>query len=541
MRTKLLSKLLGLITAVLGLQATAQAPTLGVASDFVIFSRNGAVTSNVTNSLMTHLTGNVGTNTSGGTATGFGNVNGVMHNDDSASHIAATDVLLAYNQLNALIPNYFPSSLLGNGTTLTAGTYFINSGASLNGELKLDGQNNPNALFVFQIQGAFSTSALSKITLINGAKSCNVFWKVEGLVDMSTGTEMKGTVVANNAAILMGSNGKLDGRLLSTTGAITVNGIVAKLPLGCSRPALNGPIAPNLGSTVCYAIFSRNQNVTNSGVTFVTGDIGTNVGITSGFNQLNVTGTIHPVPDASTAQCAADLLNVYTYLNTLPIDIELLYPAQFGNDLLLTPHAYLLNTATVLTNTLFLDAEGNANAVFTINIYGAFSTSTHAKVILLNGAQAQNVYWKVDGAVAINDFSEFAGTLVANNAAINVATSSTIAGRMLTTNGALTTFTTTDTIPVGCTSLGLGSTNLIDNTTVGIVYPNPFATSFEIKLSNSNSSGEFYLYNTLGELVFHQVINETTTSIKEDLSAGIYFYRLISNTGLVQTGKLLAK
>lgn len=541
MKTKLLYQLLGLIISVTGLQTNAQAPVLGGAIDFVIFSRDGAVTSNVTNSLMTHLTGNVGTNTSGATSTGFGNVNGVMHDDDSASHIASADVLTAYTQLNALIPNYFPSSLLGNGATLTAGTYFINSGASLNGELKLDAQNDPNALFVFQIQGAFSTSALSQISLINGAKACNVFWKVEGLVDMSTGTKMKGTVVANNAAILMGLNSTLDGRLFSTTGAITVNGIVAKLPLGCARPVLTGPAAPNLGSTVCYAIFSGNQNVTNNGVTYVTGDVGTNVGLTTGFDALNVTGTIHPVPDTSTAQCATDLLTVYNYLNTLPTDIELLYPAQFGNDLLLTPHAYLLNTATVLTNNLYLDAEGNANAVFTINIYGAFSTSTNAKVFLLNGAQAQNVYWKVDGAVAISDNSEFTGTLVANNAAINVATGSTIIGRMLTTNGALTTFAITNTIPVGCASLGIGDNQPNSNNNVGVLYPNPFADSFEIKLSDSDASGEFYLYTTLGELVYHEVINETTTVVKTNLSSGIYFYKLINSNGLIQTGKLLSK
>ena len=540
MKTKLLYQLLGIIISLTGLQSNAQAPVLGTAIDYVIFSRDGAVTCNVTNSLMTHITGNVGTNTSGATSTGFGNVNGVMHDDDSASDIASADVLNAYTQLNALIPNYFPSALLGNGVTLTAGTYFINSGASLDGELILDGQNNANALFVFQIQGAFSTNALSRVTLINGAKACNVFWKIEGLVDMSSGTQMKGTVVANNAAILMGINSTLDGRLFSTTGAITVNGIVAKLPLGCARPALNGPTAPNLGSAVCYAVFSGNQNVTNDGVTYVTGDIGTNVGLTTGFNALNVNGTIHPVPDTSTAQCATDLQTVYSYLNTLPTDIELLYPAQFGNDLLLTPHAYLLNTATVLTNNLYLDAEGNSNAVFTINIYGAFSTSTYAKVFLLNGAQAQNVYWKVDGAVAINDFSEFKGTLVANNAAINVATGSSIAGRMLTTNGAITTFTINDTIPLGCPTLGIGGVNPI-NTNVGVVYPNPFADSFEIKLSDSNSSVEFYLYTTLGELVYHQALTETTTAIRTNLATGMYFYKLISSNGLIQLGKLMSK
>ncbi|MEO5776653.1 MAG: ice-binding family protein [Flavobacterium sp.] len=540
MKTKLLYQLLGIIISITGLRSNAQAPVLGTATDFVIFSRDGAVTSNVTNSLMTHLTGNVGTDTSGATSTGFGNVNGVMHDDDTASHIASADVLTAYTQLNALIPNYFPSSLLGNGATLTAGTYFINSGASLDGELILDAESNPNAVFVFQIQGAFSTNALSQVTLINGAKSCNVFWKVEGLVDMSSGTKMKGTVVANNAAILMGINSTLDGRLFSTTGAITVNGIVAKLPLGCARPALTGPTAPNLGTVVCYALFSGNQNVINDGVTLVTGDVGTNVGLTTGFDAANVTGTIHPEPDTSTAQCATDLLTVYSYLNTLPTDIELLYPAQFGNDLLLTPHAYLLNTATVLTNNLYLDAEGNANAVFTINIYGAFSTSPSAKVFLLNGAQAQNVYWKVDGAVSISDHSEFTGTLVANNAAINVATGSTVTGRMLTTNGALTTFAITDTMPVGCTSLGIGDITP-NSKNVGVLYPNPFADSFEIKLSDLNSSGEFYLYTTLGELVYHKAINETTTIVKTNLSAGMYFYRLISSTGLIQTGKLLSK
>jgi hypothetical protein len=125
----------------------------------VIFSSNGSVTCDVTNSLGTHLTGNVGTNTSGGTSTGFGNVNGNMEDNNLVSQLASADLLIAYNQLNALIPNFFPSALLGNGVTLNAGTYFINEEAVLNSNLILDGQGDPNALFVFQIQGAFSTNA----------------------------------------------------------------------------------------------------------------------------------------------------------------------------------------------------------------------------------------------------------------------------------------------------------------------------------------------------------------------------------------------
>jgi hypothetical protein len=82
-----------------------------------------------------------------------------------------------------------------------------------------------------------------------------------------------------------------------------------------------------------------------AGVTYVTGDVGTNVGIAAGFDALNVTGTIHPIPDVSTAQAAADLVVAYNYLNVLPYNVELMYPAQFGNDLVLTPNTYLMNAA----------------------------------------------------------------------------------------------------------------------------------------------------------------------------------------------------
>jgi len=57
----------------------AQAPNLGTAANFVLFSTDGEVT----NSGISHLTGNVGTNN--GSSTGFGNVNGVMHDNDLVS------------------------------------------------------------------------------------------------------------------------------------------------------------------------------------------------------------------------------------------------------------------------------------------------------------------------------------------------------------------------------------------------------------------------------------------------------------------------
>ena len=425
----------------------AQAPNLGTAANFVLFTSGGAVTNTGT----THLTGNVGTNS--GSNTGFGNVNGVMHESDGVTATAAADLLTAYNQLNTTTATNAHAPLLGNGDTLTAGVYAIAAPTVLNLNLVLDAQGNGNAVFIFKIGGAFSTNALSSVKLINGGKACRVFWKVEGLVSMASGTTMKGTVIANNAAINMNSNVTLEGRALSTAGAITTNAITANTPIGCGSPILNGPASPDMGSSICYALFSGNGSVTNSGVTHVTGDVGTNVGLTTGFNPLFVTGMIHPIPDGSTAACAADLLNVYNYLDTLPFDIELLYPAQFGQNLVLTPHTYLMNSATSFTDTVILDALGNGNAVFVIKINGALTTSTFAKVKLINGAKALNVFWLVEGAVNINDFSEMAGTIVCNNGAIDLKTGTKIAGRAFTTNGALSTAAITATMTAGCTTM----------------------------------------------------------------------------------------
>lgn len=426
-----------------------QAPNLGTTQDFVIFTTVGAVTK--TGVGFAHITGHVGSNS--GSSTGFGNVNGVMHDGDPASAQAATDLLALYAEVDATIPTLFPGILLGGGTTLTPGIYSSPGASTLSGILTLDGQTDPNAIFIFHIEGAFATGANSKVNLINGAQACNVFWKIEGQVDMATGTTMRGTVIANNAAINMAIGDTLEGRALSIAGAISLDAILAYTPIGCGSPVLTGPLAPDLVSAECYTLFTTIGPCTNTGVTYVVGDVGSDNGLTTGFNPLFVTGTIHPIPDASTAACGVDVLNAYNYVNAVAYDIELLYPAQFGNNLVLTPHTYLMNGAVTFTDTLYLDAQGDPDAVFLIKIYGALSTSTYSKVNLINGTKSENVYWMVDGAVDINDYSIFRGTIICNNGAMSLYTGVYLDGRALTTTGALNTTAITAVMPLGCGSV----------------------------------------------------------------------------------------
>jgi len=515
----------------------AQSPDMGSLTDFVLFSVDGAV-SNTGN---THLTGKVGTNY--GSNTGFGNVNGGMHAADGVTAEAAADLLVLYGQLNGATPDFFPTSSLGNGQTLNAGIYAISGASTLNGELILDGQDNNNASFLLQISGPFSTAAGSKVTLINGAKACNVFWKVEGLVDMAAGTTMRGTVVANNAAINFNSGDVLEGRALTTGGAITVDGALAYTPSGCGSPVLTGPAAPLLGEAGCYGLFSSDGPVENAGITNITGDVGCNVGLTTGFDPLTVTGTIHPIPDNSTAQAAADLLQAYNHLNGQAHDIELLYPAQFGNSLVLTPHTYVMEGAVTFTDTVYLNAQGVANAVFVIKINGALETSVNSNVVLMNGAQAKNVFWLVNGAVDIFDHSVFNGSIVSQGA-INLFTGVQLNGRALSGVGALSVSAMTGDadITIGNCSFTVSVNDLPEERSVQI-YPNPMGQTTTILLSNMDdlNTVEFRLYNVIGVEVMQEKISSVSSTIETGhLQSGVYIYRVTGNGKVLQTGKLVS-
>ncbi len=468
MKTKLL---LGITAAILLFPKSnfGQAPNLGTTANFALFTTVGAV--NITG--VSQLTGNIGTNS--GSTTVFVNVNGNIHDNDGASGQCAADLLSAYGQLNSATPTGSLAPALGGGQSLFAGVYAISGATTLNLDLTLNAQGNSNAVFIFQISGPLSTGANAKVKLINGAKACNVYWKVEGLVSMATGTTMRGTVIANNAAINMNAGDTLEGRALSTSGALTIDGSMVYTPVGCGSPLLTGPASPTLATTECYAIFSSDGPVANGDtVTVVKGDVGTNTGLTTNYDTLKVIGKVHLIPDVSTAQCAADLLNVYNYLNTLTPDIQLMYPAQFGHNLVLTPHTYIMNAAVTFTDTLYLNAMGDTNAVFVIQVFGAFSTSTYSKVILTNGTKAKNVFWEVNGAVSINDYSVFNGTMIANNGAISLAKGVVLNGRILSTTGAVQTVADTIIQPnaIGVAGVITGTATTCQGQT-GVAYSVP--------------------------------------------------------------------
>ena len=149
----------------------AQTPNLNSAANFDLFTALG----DITNTGNTQFTGSIGTNN--GTVSGFGASSNPVHIQDSFSESCALDVANLYNQLQAMastITNH--AAPFGGGEILAPGVYDIAGASSLNGTLTLNGQGNPNALFIFKIGGAFTTGAYSQIILTNGTSVNNVFY-----------------------------------------------------------------------------------------------------------------------------------------------------------------------------------------------------------------------------------------------------------------------------------------------------------------------------------------------------------------------------
>ena len=196
----------------------AQAPDLGTTSGFALFTAGGAFN----NTGLTNVTGNVGTNAGAFNAFPPGTVIGAIHVADATSAQAAKDADTAYSQLSAVTCGSVIGVTLGNGQILTSGVYCQGAASTLNGILTLDGGGNPNALFIIKIGGAFSTSALSSVVLINSASLCNVYWQINGQVDLGDSSVFRGTIIANGA-INLSQGASLEGRGLSIAGAISLS------------------------------------------------------------------------------------------------------------------------------------------------------------------------------------------------------------------------------------------------------------------------------------------------------------------------------
>ena len=262
-----------------------------------------------------------------------------------------------------------------------------------------------------------------------------------------------------------------------TTGLAT--GCLAPVPLGAASP---------------FGDFGGGAGMTNQGInTVINGDIGTTAVSTAvtGFhdhlvtylppagciytetplNIGNVTGEIFTAPPPPTVTCpnegtavtmatataaAAAALAAYNTLAGLPGGPD---PGagQLGG-LTLAPGTYTSASGSFLLtgSDLTLDAQGNANAVWVFQMASSLTVGAAGaprNVILINGAQAANVFWQVGSAATINGAGggTMVGTIIAK-AGVTISTAgnaaiTTLNGRALGLNASVTVVNTVINVP----------------------------------------------------------------------------------------------
>ncbi|WP_245741711.1 ice-binding family protein [Herbiconiux ginsengi] len=159
----------------------------------------------------------------GSAITGFppGLALGATHAADAAALQAQSDLGTAYDAAAAQAVDASVSGDLGN-LTLLPGVYNAASSIGLTGAVTLDGQGDPNAVFVFQIGSGLTTATSSSVVPINGARACNVFWQVGESATIGSSTSFVGTIMALTT-ITVGSGATVDGRALARNGSVTLN------------------------------------------------------------------------------------------------------------------------------------------------------------------------------------------------------------------------------------------------------------------------------------------------------------------------------
>jgi len=303
-------------SAFAGSAAAAQTVQLGTATPFAVLA--GTAVTDVPHS---SIIGDVGLSPAAGTnyaGLTQAEVTGVIYTTDGTGPAGnVKDPALLTTAKNDLTTAYVaaagqsPTSTFNagdnqlGGKTLTAGVYAFGHATTANitaaSPLVLNGQGDPNAVFVFQASSDLVTASGSVVQLENGAQACNVFWQVSSSATLNSSSTFVGTIMALTSATL-DSGATVQGRVLARNGAVTLDAntittsptcTVASSTTTTTAPTATG--APTATTTpTAAATATGTGGSTGSGSISTTGSLGSGEGAT-GTGAAAGASTVVPV------------------------------------------------------------------------------------------------------------------------------------------------------------------------------------------------------------------------------------------------------
>jgi len=210
---------------------------LGAAAGFQVLAQ-----ATITNTGASMINGDIGL-APGTSVIGFppGVVNGSIEVNTPPATAALAALATAYGDAAGrsgptLVNENLAGQILSPGLYTSAATSFEITG----GNLTLDAQGDPNAVWIFQMPASTLTLTAPNcsVILMNGAQFSNIFWQVGSSATIGSGCVLEGNILANTSITMVSGatvNGKLLAGAVSNTGAVTLDTNSASTAGGCDQ------------------------------------------------------------------------------------------------------------------------------------------------------------------------------------------------------------------------------------------------------------------------------------------------------------------
>lgn len=287
----------------------------------------------------------------------------------------------------------------------------------------------------------------------------------------------------------------------------------------------------DLGTADSFAVLAG-SGITDSNPSVITGDVGldpTGGAAIPGLTCAEVTGTIYDNNAGYTGGNAPGLIGCLITDDPLvtlaKTDLVTAYNDAAGQittgvisaDLggqTLTPGVYEDNNAPdslSITGTLTLDAEGDPDAVFIFKSGSTLVTGAGSSIVLANEAQACNIHWQVTSSATLGVGSTFVGNILALTS-ITDNGGSTVDGRLLARNGAVTLDDTTVTVPTCSNAATISVIKVVNGGDSDASDFSLFVQENGVNVNNSPANGAGGLGTTYSLSAGTYVISEGDTN-----------------------------